>query len=112
MCKGSSAPGKRTTFRGNSGMRSGRMGPRSNHTRGDGNVWQGRPAEWVRLKAHSFPGKGLSVSQGGSNQDKGRFTQAEFWREDSRTAEMNSTPATPSSTRGTSSDEGAGGRPA
>src|SRR6266481_1579904 len=27
MCRGSSAPGRRTTFSGNRGMRSGRMGP-------------------------------------------------------------------------------------
>jgi hypothetical protein len=47
-----------------------------------------------------------------SNQECGRFTQAEFWREDSRTPEMKRTPATPSFTFGTSSDEGAGARPA
>src|SRR5215831_16273868 len=34
MCRGSCSPGKSTTLRGKSGMRSGRMGPMGNDTRG------------------------------------------------------------------------------
>src|SRR6266850_2446883 len=41
MCRGSSAPGRRTTFNGKSGMRSGRMGPRPNDTRGAGRCMAG-----------------------------------------------------------------------
>lgn len=40
----------------------------------------------------------------------GSFTQEAFWREESRTAAINCTPATPSPTVGTSRDSFAGGR--
>src|SRR6266446_10852705 len=49
MCRGSSAPGRRTTFNGKSGMRSGRMGPRPNDTRGAGRcmAWPGRYSDGI-----------------------------------------------------------------
>src|SRR6266850_3523594 len=70
---------------------------------------QARRAPSLRLR---------SIVQGGLQagllfspcSDGGIFTQAEFWREDSKTPEMKRTPSTPSSTLGTSSDAGIGAR--
>src|SRR5271154_1687673 len=45
-------------------------------------------------------------------EDRGKSTHAESCFDDSRAAEMNRMPATPSSTVGTSKEEGAGARPA
>src|SRR5258708_8909528 len=54
MCKGSSAPGRRTTFSGNRGMRSGRMGPKHMISEdGAGDPDQAETWQWKRLVADS-----------------------------------------------------------